>query len=67
MEGCPSHRGNFSTDLSPRERQVADLLATGATNKDIAAALALSVRTTEHHVARVLSKLDTTREQLRPN
>ncbi|MCH0572744.1 AAA family ATPase [Streptomyces sp. MUM 136J] len=63
----PRGRRGYGTDLSPRERQVADLLATGATNKDIAAALALSVRTTEHHVARVLSKLDTTREQLRPN
>ncbi|WP_179165846.1 LuxR C-terminal-related transcriptional regulator [Streptomyces sp. Amel2xC10] len=44
-------RHSYGTDLSPREQQVADLLATGATNKEIAHALALSVRTVEHHVA----------------
>ncbi|MFG2823483.1 ATP-binding protein [Kitasatospora sp. NPDC048365] len=51
--------------LSPRERQVADLLARGARNKDIAAALFLSERTAEHHVAAVLQKLGTTRKALR--
>ncbi|MFF2005944.1 LuxR C-terminal-related transcriptional regulator, partial [Kitasatospora sp. NPDC058201] len=41
-----------------------DLLTTGATNKDIAAALFLSTRTVENHVARVLAKLRTTRADL---
>ncbi|MEU4089750.1 ATP-binding protein [Streptomyces aureus] len=61
---CPVPRGRRShgTDLSPREQQVAELLAAGATNKSIAQALSLSVRTAEHHVARVLKKLDTSRE-----
>ncbi|GAA2001586.1 hypothetical protein GCM10009838_79260 [Catenulispora subtropica] len=58
---APRGRHSYGTDLTPRERQVADLLATGASNKDIAQALALSVRTAEHHVARVLKKLRTTR------
>ncbi|MFF2213379.1 ATP-binding protein [Streptomyces antibioticus] len=57
-------RHSYGTDLSPREQQVADLLATGATNKDIAQALALSVRTAEHHVASVLKKLGTTRDAI---
>ncbi|MER6399536.1 AAA family ATPase [Kitasatospora sp. NPDC001603] len=60
----PRGRHSYGTDLSPREQQVADLLGTGATNKDIARALALSVRTAEHHVASVLRKLDTTRDAM---
>ncbi|MFJ1709545.1 LuxR C-terminal-related transcriptional regulator, partial [Kitasatospora sp. NPDC088346] len=48
----------------PREQQVADLLAAGAGNQDIAPALALSPRTVEHHVANVLRKLGTTRAQV---
>ncbi len=44
--------------LSPRERQVLDLLAEGATNADVAARLVISERTVEGHVAAVLSKLD---------
>ncbi|MFG2819998.1 ATP-binding protein [Kitasatospora sp. NPDC048365] len=51
--------------LSPREQQVAEFLATGATNKDIARTLALSPRTVEHHVAGVLRKLGTTRDHVR--
>ncbi|MFE0463097.1 ATP-binding protein [Kitasatospora sp. NPDC058965] len=48
--------------LSPRERQVAELVALGTTNQDIAEALFLSPRTVEQHVARVLRKLGTTRK-----
>ncbi|HET6353592.1 ATP-binding protein [Streptomyces sp.] len=55
----PGRRG-YGEHLSPREQQVADLLATGATNKDIAQALFLSPRTVEHHVAHVLKKLHIT-------
>ncbi|WP_422724228.1 response regulator transcription factor [Kitasatospora purpeofusca] len=40
------------------------MLTTGATNKDIAAALFLSTRTVENHVARILTKLNTTRTDL---
>ncbi|MFJ7962470.1 ATP-binding protein [Streptomyces sp. NPDC096324] len=60
----PRGRHSHGTDLSPREQQVAELLAAGATNKSIAQALSLSVRTAEHHVARVLKKLDTSREDM---
>ncbi|MBS2548100.1 AAA family ATPase [Catenulispora sp. NL8] len=59
----PSGRGRrgYGDQLSPRERQVATLVARGATNHDIAEALFLSPRTVEQHVARVLRKLGTTR------
>jgi DNA-binding NarL/FixJ family response regulator len=43
--------------LSPRERQVIQLLAGGKTNKEIAATLKISFRTVETHRARVMIKL----------
>ncbi|MGW4646872.1 helix-turn-helix transcriptional regulator [Kitasatospora sp. NPDC004289] len=58
-------RAGFGDALSPREQQVAGLLRDGAANKDIAAALFLSPRTVEQHVAKVLRKLATTRDALR--
>jgi DNA-binding CsgD family transcriptional regulator len=45
-------------ELSAAERQVADLAAGGATNKEIAAALFMSVKTVEAHLTRVYRKLD---------
>jgi DNA-binding NarL/FixJ family response regulator len=44
--------------LSARQRDTARHLALGATNKEIATALGLSVRTVEMHVADVLARLD---------
>jgi DNA-binding NarL/FixJ family response regulator len=46
--------------LSSREREVADLVASGKANKEIAADLVLSVKTVERHLTRVFSKLDIT-------
>ncbi|MEV6565508.1 ATP-binding protein [Streptomyces kronopolitis] len=46
-----------SAPLTPREREVADLLAEGLTNKDIAARLTISRRTAEGHVDRILTKM----------
>ncbi|MED7948387.1 ATP-binding protein [Streptomyces sp. BE303] len=60
----PRGRAGYGDRLSPREVQVRDLLASGATNKEIAAILFLSPRTVENHVARVLAKLSTTRADL---
>jgi FixJ family two-component response regulator len=42
--------------LTPREREVMELLLAGKTSKDIAAALGVSVRTVEGHRRMVLSK-----------
>ncbi|MEU6619759.1 AAA family ATPase [Streptomyces litmocidini] len=62
----PAARGRrgYGGRLSPREREVAELLARGATNQDIAQSLFLSPRTVEKHVAHVLKKLDTTRRNV---
>ncbi|WP_236652090.1 helix-turn-helix transcriptional regulator [Streptacidiphilus neutrinimicus] len=54
----------YGNELSPREQQVAELLARGATNHDIAQTLFLSPRTVEKHVASVLKKLGTTRRNI---
>ena len=43
--------------LSPRESEVAALVAEGRTNKEIAAALYLSERTAQNHVQHILTKL----------
>ncbi|QSR24857.1 LuxR family transcriptional regulator [Nocardioides aromaticivorans] len=43
--------------LTPREREVADLVAEGMSNKEIAAKLVISLRTAEGHVEKILSKL----------
>jgi DNA-binding CsgD family transcriptional regulator len=44
-------------ELTVTERRVADLIAGGATNRDAAAALFVSVRTIETHVASIYRKL----------
>ncbi|MER6951800.1 LuxR C-terminal-related transcriptional regulator [Nonomuraea sp. NPDC000554] len=43
--------------LTPRQREVADLIAAGMSNKDIAAKLVIAQRTAEGHVESILTKL----------
>jgi DNA-binding NarL/FixJ family response regulator len=45
-------------ELTPREREVLDLLARGLSNSEICDALVISDATTKTHVARILQKLD---------
>ncbi|MGY4103875.1 helix-turn-helix domain-containing protein, partial [Nocardia sp. R16R-3T] len=52
-------------ELTKRERQVADLVAQGLTNKQIAAKLVISPRTADGHVEHILTKLGfTSRAQM---
>src|SRR5687767_14391782 len=50
--GIPSYE-----QLSPREREVLQLIARGRTNKDIAKRLSISVRTVERHRSSIMDKL----------
>jgi DNA-binding NarL/FixJ family response regulator len=43
--------------LTNREREVAGLVATGITNREIAASLVLSEKTIERHLSRIFAKL----------
>jgi DNA-binding NarL/FixJ family response regulator len=47
----------LASALSPREREVLALLAEGASNKEIARALALSIHTVKYHIASLTEKL----------
>jgi DNA-binding NarL/FixJ family response regulator len=49
-----------SAALTSREREVLALLARGASNRSIAAALVISERAAEYHVANVLAKIGVT-------
>jgi non-specific serine/threonine protein kinase len=51
----PVHHGD--DPLTRREREIADLVAKGMSNKEIAAALVIAQRTAETHVEHILSKL----------
>ena len=44
-------------DLTPRERETLNLIAAGATDKEIAAQLTLSLHTVKSHVRSILTKL----------
>jgi DNA-binding NarL/FixJ family response regulator len=46
-----------SPDLTPREHDVLNLIATGATDKEIASELSLSLHTVKSHVRSILNKL----------
>jgi DNA-binding NarL/FixJ family response regulator len=50
----------FPDDLTAREVEILRLLAGGRTNKDIAAALAISLNTTATHVRNILNKTQCT-------
>ncbi|GGV50568.1 LuxR family transcriptional regulator [Kitasatospora herbaricolor] len=49
--------GRSDSPLTRRERQVADLVAEGLSNKQIAADLVISQRTAEGHIEHILTKL----------
>lgn len=47
-----------SNPLSPRERQVLQLIAEGRTTKEVAGVLNISSKTAEAHRAHIMEKLD---------
>jgi len=54
---APAGEDGEEPALTPREREVLALLAAGASNKEIARALAVSVHTAKFHVASLTEKL----------
>jgi DNA-binding CsgD family transcriptional regulator/tetratricopeptide (TPR) repeat protein len=56
-EGPASEDGEDPFGLTPRERQVLALIAEGATNRQIGAALFMAEKTASVHVSRILAKL----------
>ena len=56
--GVPVEPSHASTELSPRELDVLELVAAGLTNESIAQRLNLSVRTVERHLSNVYVKLN---------
>ncbi len=59
MTGCQAHRQIVRFDdygLTPRELQVAEMLSSGASNKQIAQSLVLVLATVKAHVSSVMAK-----------
>ena len=55
---APAQPSSRLGSLTVREREVAMLIARGASNRAIAGALVISERTVERHVANIFAKLD---------
>jgi two-component system response regulator NreC len=58
MDTPASQRAESPDQLTPRERDILGLLAEGKSNKEVANALGLSVRTAETHRANLMRKLN---------
>jgi DNA-binding NarL/FixJ family response regulator len=50
------HKITDEPGISPAEQRVLEVLRSGASNREIAAALYLSVRTVESHISSLLAK-----------
>ena len=57
LEGATAPRQRAVGRLTAREREVLALVALGASNADVAAALCISEKTAGHHVSHILAKL----------
>ena len=53
-----THRGALVDELTPREREVLEMLAEGLSNKEIAWRMKISEHTVKFHVASIFAKLD---------
>lgn len=58
LEKLSREDGSRAAQLSPREREVLQLMAEGGSTKEIASALGVSVKTIESHRQQIMRKLD---------
>lgn len=58
LQANPSVDAQVLEPLTPREREVAERVAAGASNKEIAQALDISLRTVKAHMGSIFEKLD---------
>ena len=58
VNGFLGQSGSSEDPLSPRERQVLQLIGEGKSTKEVAALLGISVKTAESHRTRLMQKLD---------
>jgi DNA-binding NarL/FixJ family response regulator len=57
LRGSEARRAGDPEELTDREREIAELVAEGRSNKQVAAALFLSEKTIEHHLSKAYGKL----------
>jgi DNA-binding NarL/FixJ family response regulator len=58
VDACLRKRERPADRLTPREKQVVQLIAEGRTTKEVAQILGMSVKTAEFHRGRLMEKLD---------
>jgi DNA-binding NarL/FixJ family response regulator len=58
VDACATPTAKNGTDLTPRERQVLQLVGEGKSTKQIAEVLRISVKTAEFHRGRLMKKLN---------
>jgi DNA-binding NarL/FixJ family response regulator len=58
LDGPAGGKATPASAVSPREREIIQLVAEGQSNKEMASTLGISVKTVETHRARIMSKLD---------
>ena len=58
LKSTEGHKAEVSGTLTSREREIVQLLAEGKSNKEVAVALGISVKTAETHRTNVMRKLD---------
>lgn len=57
-EGATPARSQLRSKLTPREREIVQLLAEGKSSKEVAVVLGLSVKTAETHRSNIMRKLE---------
>jgi DNA-binding NarL/FixJ family response regulator len=58
LDGIQPRQGEPRRGLTPREREIVQLLAEGKSNKEVATVLNISVKTAETHRTNIMRKLD---------